>query len=65
MKDYFVVWKCNKWSHYEKLEDKYREVYTSYFKTCENLVDLVNRVHNFLAKFDNGFYPEIISITEV
>ena len=65
MKDYLVVWKCNKWEHYEKLEDKYRETYTAYFKGCENLVDLFNRMHHFLAKFDNGFYPEISSITEV
>lgn len=65
MKDYEVVWKCNKWGHYEALEDKYRDVYTSYFKSCENLVVLVNRVHILLSKYDNGFYPEIISITEV
>lgn len=65
MKDYIVVWKCNKWGHYEKLEDKYREVSTSHFKQCKNLVDLFNRMLPFLAKFDNGFYPEIISITEV
>lgn len=65
MKNYEVVWKCNKWEHYEKLEDKYRETFTSYFKGCENLIDLFNRMIPFLAKFDNGFYPEIISITEV
>lgn len=66
MKNYEIVWKCNEWAHYEKLEDKYRKVYTSLFKQCKNLVDLVNRLHTFLSTFfDNGFYPEIISITEV
>ena len=65
MKNYEIVWKYNKWEHYEKIEDKYRETCTSYFKGCENLVDLFNRLHSFLSKFDNGFYPEIISITKV
>lgn len=65
MKDYVVVWKCNKWEHYEKLDDKYREASTSHFEQCKNLVDLFNRMLHFLAKIDEGFYPEIISITEV
>ena len=65
MKNYEVVWKYNKWEHYEKLDDKYRETFTSYFEKCENLVDLFNKMIPFLAKFDNGFYPEINSITEV
>ena len=65
MKNYVIVWKCNKWQHYEKLEDKYRETFSTYFKGCENLTDLFNRMIHFLAKFENGFYLEISSITEV
>ena len=65
MKNYEIVWKYNKWEHYEKLADKYRETYTSYFEGCENLIDLFNKMIHFLDNFDTGLYPEIISITEV
>ena len=65
MKNYEIVFKYNKWEHFEKLWDKYRETNTEYFMECENLIDLFNKLHSFLSKFDDGLYPEIISITEV
>lgn len=65
MKDYVVVWECNKFCSHYKLDNKYRKLNESKFDNCHNLAVLFNRINHFLEIFENGFFPEVISIREV
>lgn len=63
MKEYIVVWKCNKFGSDVKLEDDYRKLNESRFN-CYHLADLFNELNAFLEKFKD-FFPEVISISEI
>ena len=65
MKDYIVVWECNKFAYHSKLDNEFRKINESKFNGCYHLADLFNRINDFLKIFENGFFPEVISIKEV
>ena len=65
MKDYIVVWECNKFSYHSKLGNEFRKINESKFDGCYHLADLFNRINDFLKIFENGFFPEGISIREI
>lgn len=65
MKDYIVVWECNKFAFPSKLNDDCRNLYESKFNGCYNLADLFNRINKFLKTFEDSFFPEVINIREV
>ena len=65
MKNYIVVWECNKFACTTKLDIDCRELHESTFNGCYHLADLFNRVGKFMKTFENGFYPEVISIDEI
>lgn len=65
MKDYIVVWECNKFAFHSKLDDKNRKIHESKFNCCYHLEDLFNRLNKFLKPYENVFFPEVIRIIEV
>lgn len=65
MKDYIVVWECNKFAFHSKLGIECRNLYESEFRCCYALEDLFNRINEFLKPYEKGFFPEVIRIIEV
>lgn len=65
MKDYIVVWECNKFAFHSKLDNECRNLHESKFNGCYALEDLVNRINKFLKPYENGFFPEVIRIIEL
>ena len=65
MKDYIVVWECNKYAFHSKLGNECRKIYESKFDGCYALEDLFNRINKFLKPYENGFFPEVVRIIEV
>lgn len=65
MKDYIVVWECNKFASPSKLGSDCRKLNESRFNGCYHLADLFNRLNKFMKTFENGFSPEVIDIKEV
>lgn len=64
MKNYIVLWECNNWASFNKLDAKYRESIESKFNSCCNLADLFNRINKHLEILGKDFYPEVIDIRE-
>lgn len=65
MKDYIVVWDCNKFAFHSRLDGDCRELHESKFNGCYHLADLFNRINKFMKTYENGLFPEVISIREV
>ena len=65
MKDYIVVWECNKFAFTQKLDNDCRNIHEIKFVRCYHLADLFNRLNKFLKIYEKGFFPEVISIREV
>lgn len=65
MKDYIVVWECNKFAFHSKLDNECRKLHESKFNGCYHLADLFNQINEFLKTYEKGFFPEVISIREV
>ena len=65
MKNYIVVWECNKFGFHSKLGEDCRVLHETHFDNCYHLADLFNRTNEFLKTYEKAFFPEVISIREV
>lgn len=55
MKTYVVVWECNKWGHFQKLEPDCR---------TSHIADLFNKLNAFLLTFQADYFPEVTMLYE-